>query len=123
MFDGDGNPHLSMGAGYPFLEVKLDEEVEFEFKIKESGNYLVFAKYGPFSATGDAATEADVIFKSGTDTTYPKAFKATGGDVNNKFKFTATESNYIFLKWCDASTLNNGGTMDVSVDPIVTLVQ
>ena len=123
LFDGDCNPHLSMGAGYPFLEVKLDEEVEFEFKIKESGNYLVFAKYGPFSATGDAATEADVIFKSGTDTTYPKAFKATGGDVNNKFKFTATESNYIFLKWCDASTLNNGGTMDVSVDPIVTLVQ
>ena len=122
LWDQDNVPHLSMGAGYPFLEVSYDEEVEFNFKIKESGSYRVYAKYGPFSPTGNAATEADVTFdiSSGGTTTHSTMLPATGG-VNTRMKFKVTKdgTNYIFLKWCD-NTTNKGGTMDVSNDPVVT---
>ena len=121
IWDEDSLPHLSMGAGYPFLEVSYDEKVEFDFKINESGNYRVYAKYGPFSPTGDPATEADVRFEitsSGTTTT-STTLPVTGG-TNAKMKFDVTKdgTNYIFLKWCD-TTGNNGGTMDLSKDPVV----
>ena len=124
LWDSDNVPHLSMGAGYPFLEVSYDEKVDFEFKIYESGNYRVYAKYGPFSPTGDAASEADVVFEitSGTTTTTSTTLPVTGG-TKTKMKFDVTKdgTNYIFLKWCDTTT-NYGGTMDLTEDPIVTPV-
>lgn len=122
LWDESNVPHLSMGAGYPFLEVSYDEEIEFTFKIKESGNYRVYAKYGPFSPTGNAATEADVTFdiSSGGTTTQSTTLPATGGvDTKMKFKVKRDGTNYIFLKWCDTSTTKSG-TLDLSNDPIVT---
>lgn len=121
LWDKDNVPHLSMGAGYPFLEVSYDEEVKFDFKIKESGSYRVYAKYGPFSPTGNAATEADVTFdiSSGGTTTHSTTLPVTGGvDTKMKFKVTKDGTNYIFLKWCDTTT-NKSGTLDLSNDPIV----
>lgn len=122
LWDEDSKPHLSMGAGYPFLEVAYDEEVEFDFKIKESGNYRVYAKYGPFSPTGNVATEADVIFDitSGGTTTHSTALPVTGGNnTKMKFKVKKDGTNYIFLKWCDTSATKSG-TLDLTNDPIVT---
>ena len=121
LWDEDNTPHLSMGAGYPFLEVSYDEEVDFTFKIKESGSYRMYAKYGPFSPTGNAATEADVTFDitSGSTTTHSTTLPVTGGvDTKMKFKVTKDGTNYIFLKWCDTTT-NKSGTLDLSNDPIV----
>lgn len=122
LFDENDVPHLSMGAGYPFLGVSYDEKVEFNFKINGSGNYKVYAKYGPFSPTGDASSEADVQFnvKSGSTTTKTTVLNVTGG-TNTKMEFDVTKdgTSYIFLKWCDTTT-NNGGTMDLSNDPIIT---
>ena len=124
LWDEDGVPHLSMGAGFPFLEVEYDEKVDFEFKIKETGNYRVYAKYGPFSPTGNAASEADVVFEitSGATTTTSTTLPVTGGETTKmKFDVTKDGKNYIFLKWCDTTT-NYGGTMDLTEDPIVTPV-
>lgn len=124
LYDSDNTPHLSMGAGYPFLEVAYDEKVEFDFKIKETGNFKVYAKYGPFSPTGNAATEADVEFDitSGATTIKSKELNVIGGR-NTKIKFDVKKdgTNYIFLKWCD-STGNKGGTLDLTNDPVVTPV-
>ena len=122
LWDSNNTPHLSMGAGYPFLEVNYDEKVEFDFKIKEAGNYRVYAKYGPFSPNGNPATEANVKFKykSGGLILTSYELPVTGGKTTKMDFYVNKEGkNYIFLKWCDA-TGNNGGTMDLSEDPIVT---
>ena len=122
LWDSDNKPHLSMGAGYPFLEVNYDEKVELNFKIKESGNYIVYAKYGPFSPDGDAAAEANVRFKynSGGSVLTSYALPVTGGATTKMDFYVNKEgTNYIFLKWCD-TTGDNGGTMDLSEDPVVT---
>lgn len=120
LWDGDNIPHLSMGAGYPFLEVKYGEKVDFDFKINGTGSYRVYGKYGPFNPASDPASEADVLFEIGSTSTTSNVLSVTGG-VNAKMKFDVTYdgTSYVFLKWSDA-TGNNGGTMDLSSDPVVT---
>lgn len=120
LWDGDNIPHLSMGAGYPFLEVKYGEKVDFDFKINGTGSYRVYGKYGPFNPANDPASEADVLFETTSGSTTSNVLTVTGG-TNAKMKFDVTYdgTSYVFLKWSDA-TGNNGGTMDLKNDPEVT---
>ena len=119
LWDGDNIPHLSMGAGYPFLEVKYGEKVDFDFKINGTGSYRVYGKYGPFNPENDPASEADVLFETTSGSTTSNVLTVTGG-TNAKMKFDVTYdgTSYVFLKWSDA-TGNNGGTMDLKNDPEV----
>ena len=88
LWDSNNVPHLSMGAGYPFLEVKYGDVVECNFSINETGNYCVYGKYGPFNPANDPASEADVLFDitSGSTTTTSNVISVVGRN-SKKMKF------------------------------------
>ena len=92
IYDNDSNPHISMIAGFPFLEVKKDEVVSWNFDYEGSSNVELLGKYGPFVTTGDPNTQADVQFEiiSGGVKTYNTVFQAEPGKTNT-IKFKATD--------------------------------
>ena len=111
IYDNNSNPHLSMIAGFPFLEVKKDEIVSWDFTYEGTSNAVLLGKYGPFIVSGDPSTQADVLFEtiSGSTKTYNTVFQAEPGKTNT-IKFKATEDGIIFLKW----TKNGGGTIKLN---------
>ncbi len=111
-------PHLSLKAGYPLVEVKKGEEVEWNVKAGTKPLNIV-AKYGPFQmGTVSPQSDADVNFYD-TDTTTTRVIVAPA-NTESRIRFKAEYDGVIFFKW--ATTDGKSAELDVSKNPKVTLV-
>ena len=114
IYDGNRTPHLSLIAGYPFLSVRKNEKVSWDFSVLGSTGGVVIGKYGPFGV-GEPGTEMNVVWTNGRSGN-GRIFDAIAGTTNT-LKFTATQDGIVFLKWYKTG----GGTLTINTknDPIV----
>ena len=113
------NPHLSLKAGYPLIEVSKNEKIQWEVNPGNKQMAIV-AKYGPFQMGDvDPTVDADVEFTL-PDGSTTHVYIAPANQTST-IKFKAEYDGVVFFKW--TTNDNKSATLNVSKNPKVELAE
>ena len=119
--DDDGKiiPHLSMKAGYPLIDVKKNEKVNWDVTTGTTPIRMM-AKYGPFSiGTTNPTSDCDVLFTN-TDGSTSSVLNIPA-NTTYTVRLTAAYDGPLFFKW--ASSSGGSAEIKVSKNPKVELAE
>ena len=111
--DKDGHRYLGVQAGFPLIQVKQDEQLEYNLKFKDkSKNYIVWISKRPFKTTGhpddddNCLTDLIGLDKSKNAT---KGYTVVSGEGTFKTQ-VMNEDCILYLKW----GINNTAKTDIA---------